>query len=101
MERNRPVAAFGILIIALMWIAAVVASAAVSPEHRVRNGVIALVVFPALLLLVLGAIAGLNVLVFSPLLSLLARLGQNTNGDATRRRRPDKPDASRKLSFFM
>ncbi len=72
-DRNRQVTIFGLAVMALMWAGCVLASVAVSPEHPVRAALVALVVFPAAVAVVLATIAGLNVLVFAPMLSLLAR----------------------------
>ncbi len=73
MEGNRQVTIFGFALLVLVWAGCVFASAAVSPEHPVQAALVALVVFPALLAAVLATIAGLNVLIFAPLLNLLAR----------------------------
>ena len=74
MERNRQVAVFGIAVMALMWAGCVLGTVAVSQEHPVRAALITLVAFPALLIVVFAAIAGLNVLIFAPFLKLLGRL---------------------------
>ena len=77
MERNKQVTVFGIVVIALMWLGAVLGAVAISQEHPVRVALITLVAFPALLVVVLAAIAGLNVLIFAPFLKLLGRLGKS------------------------
>lgn len=70
MERNRPVTIFGVIVLLLVCVVAVVASVTCVPEHPITTSLLTL----AVILGGLAVIIAMQFLMFVPLLSIMSKL---------------------------